>query len=349
MRSFRIAGREIGPGQPCYVIAELSGNHNGDIERAFELVRAAAKARVDAVKLQTYTADTITLDCDKPCFRVGKGTLWTGRTLHELYEEAHTPWDWQPKLKTLAEELGMHCFSSPFDPTAVDFLETLDVPAYKAASFELVDIPLLRKMAQTGKPMILSTGMATLSEIDEAVTAVRAEGLEDFALLKTNSAYPAPASEMNLRTIPHLSDAFGVPVGLSDHTLGTSVPVAAASLGAAVIEKHLCLRRADGGPDAAFSLEPEEFGAMVEAVRTAESALGAVVYAPTPKQEASKAFRRSLFAVADIAEGETLTAENVRSIRPADGLHPRHYDDLLGRKARTAIERGTPLRWDLID
>ncbi len=279
---------------------------------------------------------------------MSSGTIWDGRTLHDLYEEAHTPWEWQPELKALAEELGMHCFSSPFDPTAVDFLETLNVPAYKIASFELVDIPLIEKVAATKKPMIISTGMATLAEIDEAVRAARGAGATEIVLLKTNSAYPAPPEEVHLRTIPHLAEAFGVASGLSDHTLGIAVPVAATALGATVIEKHLCVRRADGGPDSAFSLEPEEFGAMVEAVRTAEKALGRVLYAPTEKQMASRVFRRSLFVVADVAEGEALTAENVRSIRPAHGLHPRYLPEVLGRRARRAIDRGTPLAWEMI-
>ena len=344
-----IGNREIGRGQPTYVIAELSGNHNGEYERAADLVRAAHRARADAVKLQTYTADTITLDCDNDFFRVQSGTLWDGRTLHDLYQEAHTPWDWQPKLKALAEELGMHCFSSPFDSTAVDFLETLSVPAYKIASFELVDIPLIRKVAATGKPMIMSTGMATLAEIEEAVVAARGAGATGIALLKTNSAYPAPPDEVHLRTIPHMAEAFGVPTGLSDHTLGIAVPVASVAMGACIIEKHLCLRRADGGPDSAFSLEPEEFAAMVDAVRVAERALGEVHYAPTEKQLASRPFRRSLFVVADVKAGEVFTNDNVRSIRPAHGLHTRHLADVLGRRAARDIERGTPLAWEHVD
>jgi pseudaminic acid synthase len=349
LSTIQIAGRLIGAGHPTYVIAEISGNHNGSFERAVELVKAAKRAGADAVKLQTYTADTITLRSDKEHFRVSSGTLWDGRTLYELYQEAHTPWEWQPRLKALADELGLHCFSSPFDPTAVDFLEAMQVPAHKVASFELVDIPLVRRLARTGKPLIVSTGMATLAEIDEAVTAARDEGATELALLKTNSAYPAPPSEMNLRTIAHLEAAFGVPAGLSDHTLGIAVPIVAVGLGARIVEKHLTLRRSDGGPDASFSLEPEEFQAMVEGVRVAEQALGEVHYAPTKAQLASRVFRRSLFAVADVEPGELLTHTNVRSIRPANGLHPRHLPDVVGRRARCRIERGTPLSWELIE
>lgn len=341
-----IAGRAIGPEEPVYVIAELSGNHNGELERAKALVRAAAEAGADAVKLQTYTPDTITLDCDTDVFRVKSGTVWDGRTLHDLYREAMTPWEWQPELARLANSLGMHCFSSPFDDTAVDFLETMDVPAYKVASFELVDLPLLRKIASTKKPVIASTGMATRDEIDEAVTTLRTAGVTELALLKTNSAYPAPPEEMHLRTIPDLAARWGCPAGLSDHTLGIAVPVAAVALGACIIEKHLCLRRADGGPDAGFSLEPDEMRAMIEAVRVAERALGEVVYEPTPKQRASRPFRRSLFVVRDMRAGEPFTKENVRSIRPADGLHTRHYEEVLGQVAAEDIERGTPLRWE---
>jgi pseudaminic acid synthase len=343
-----IAGRRIGPGEPAYVIAELSGNHNGSIERAMALVDAAHHAGADALKLQTYTADTITLDCRNEYFQIKEGTLWQGKILYDLYREAHTPWEWHLPLKNRAEELGMHCFSSPFDATAVDFLETLDVPAYKIASFELVDLPLIRKVAGTGKPLILSTGMASLAEIDEAVRTARDAGAHDIALLKTNSAYPAPASEMHLSTIRHLSDAFDTPSGLSDHTLGIAVPVAATALGASLIEKHLCMSRAIPGPDSEFSLEPEEFKHMVESIRIAEAAVGHVRYAITPKQQASKQFRRSLFVVTSMKAGDPFTSENVRSIRPANGLHTRHLPEVIGRRAAQDIERGTPLAWSLI-
>jgi len=342
---FHIAGRSIGPGHPPYVVAEMSANHGQDLRRAVAIVEAAAAAGADAVKLQTYTADTLTLDCDTSPFRL-EGTLWAGRTLHELYREASTPWDWHPKLKTIAEGLGLHLFSSPFDDSAVDFLETIDVPAYKIASFELVDLPLLRRVARTGKPVILSTGMATREEIDEAVQTLRRSGAAQVALLKCTSAYPSPADEANLRTLEELTRCYRVPVGLSDHTLDLAVPVAAVALGASIVEKHLALSRAAGGCDAAFSLEPEEFRAMVRAVRTAHQALGTVHFGGTSQESLSRRHRRSLFAVQDIKAGEPFTRENVRSIRPADGLHPRHLDEILGRPARCDLLRGTPLRWE---
>lgn len=328
----------------CYIIAEISANHNQDIKRAEAIVREAAKAGADAVKLQTYTADTLTIACDNEYFRI-QGTLWEGKTLHSLYQEAYTPWEWQPQLKQLANDLGMDCFSTPFDATAVDFLELMDVPCHKVASFEVIDIPLLRKIAATRKPVIMSTGMATLAEIDEAVRTLRANGTTKLVLLKCTSAYPAPPESTNLRTIPHLAEAFACPTGLSDHTLGYSVAVGAVALGACVIEKHFTLARSDGGPDAAFSLEPSEFQAMVQAVRTAEAALGHVSYELTEKEHASSVFRRSLFVVRDIREGELFTPENVRSIRPGHGLHTRHYDEVLGRRAAQDISRGEPLKW----
>lgn len=345
--SASIAGRQVGPGHPCYIIAEMSGNHNQDYARAAALVRAAAEAGADAVKLQTYTADTITLKSDAEPFRI-KGTLWEGRTLHDLYAEAHTPWDWQPKLKALAESLGLDCFSSPVDSTAVEFLESMDVPAYKIASFELVDLPLLRAVAATGKPVILSTGMAGMEEIAEAVEAFRGAGGREVVLLKCTSAYPALPEEANLLTIPDMAERFGLPVGLSDHTPGSVVPVAAVALGACVVEKHLTLRRADGGPDAAFSLEPEEFAAMVRDVRAAEQALGGVFYGVTERQRESLAFRRSLFVARDVARGERFTVDNVRSVRPADGLHTRHLDEVLGRRAASDVKAGTPLSWEMV-
>jgi N-acetylneuraminate synthase len=363
-----INGRRIGPGYPTYVIAEMSANHNQDFDQAVRIIEAAKEAGADAVKLQTYTPDTITIDCRNDYFRV-KGTVWEGRTLYDLYGEAYTPWDWQPKLKDVAADLGLDLFSSPFDDTAVDFLEAMNVPAYKVASFESVDIPLLRKIAATGKPMILSTGMATLAEIDEAVRTVRqvqdaagsalqgkhSEASEQpsssspqLALLKCTSAYPSTPDEMNLRTIPHLAAAFSVPVGLSDHTLGVAVPVAAVALGACIVEKHITLSRGIPGPDSSFSLEPDEFKAMVEAVRTAEQAIGAVHYGISQREAASRAFRRSLFVVEGVKEGELFTAQNLRSIRPANGLHTRHLADVLGRPAARDIERGTPLDWKLV-
>lgn len=345
----RIVERIIGPGQPTYVIAELSANHHQQLDRAKQLVRAAAHAGADAIKLQTYTPDTITIDCDKPPFRINGGTVWDGDVLYELYKRAYTPWEWHAELAQLAAECGLHCFSSPFDATAVEFLEQHDVPAYKVASFELVDVPLLERIAQTGKPIIMSTGMATLDEITEAVACVQNAGGGPLALLRTNSGYPASPGEMDLRTLVDLRQRFGTVVGLSDHTLGIAVPVAAVALGASIIEKHLTWSRDEPGPDAAFSLEPDEFRAMVEAVRTAEQALGTVRYGPSARERASLAFRRSLFVVADVAAGQALTADNVRSIRPGDGLHTRHYREVLGRKAARNIERGTPLSWELIE
>jgi N-acetylneuraminate synthase len=345
---FNIAGRPVGAGSPAYIIAEISANHNQDLNAALQLVRAAKEAGADAVKVQTYTPDTITLRSDRAPFRIGGGTLWDGQVLWDLYKEAYMPWEWQPRLKEEAERLGLHFFSTPFDFTAVDFLEELGVPAYKIASFELVDLPLIRKVASTGKPLILSTGMATVSEIEEAVVTAREAGAEQIALLRTNSAYPAPPDEMDLRTIPHMARLFGVPVGLSDHTLGVAVPVAAVATGAALIEKHFTLSRAVPGPDSAFSLEPEEFKAMVEAVRTTEKALGDVRYGPTTKEEASRVFRRSLFVVKNVRAGEPFTEENVRSIRPAHGLHTRYYEQVLGRRAKVDVEAGTPLSWELI-
>lgn len=344
----RIQNRAIGPGQPAYIVAELSANHHQEFDRAARLIQAAKDAGADAIKLQTYTPDTITIRSERKEFRIGGGTVWDGRSLYELYAEAFTPWEWQPKLKAMANAAGLALFSSPFDETAVDFLEHMGVPAYKVASFELVDIPLIKKMARTGKPLIMATGMATLEEIEEALVTARQAGAGGIALLKCTSAYPAPAEEMNLRTIPELADRFVVPAGLSDHTLGIAAPVTAVALGACIIEKHLTLSRADEGPDSTFSLEPHEFKAMVDAVRFAEKALGAVEFGPTGPEQASRVFRRSLFAVADIKRGESFTEHNVRSIRPGHGLHTRHLLEVLGRSATCDIEKGTPLEWGLV-
>lgn len=344
---FQIGQRSIGTGQPVYVIAELSANHKQDFEQAKRIVRAAKDAGADAIKLQTYTPDTMTMRSERKCFVVGGGTLWDGRTLYELYGEAHTPWEWQPKLKALASELGLDLFSSAFDPSAVDFLEAMGVPVHKVASPELVDLPLIEKMARTGKPLIISTGMATLEEIDEALGTARAAGAKQIALLRCTSSYPASPEEMNLRSIPDLAQRFGLPVGLSDHTPGIAVSVAAVALGASLIEKHLTLSRADGGPDAAFSLEPQEFCSLVEAVRSAEKSLGHVQYGPTAHERRTLPFRRSLFVVRDVKKGEIFTSDNVRSIRPADGLHPKHLPEVVGRRAACDIERGTPVTWEL--
>ncbi len=343
-----IDGRRIGAGEPVYCIAEVSANHNQRFDQAVRIVEAAKEAGADAVKLQTYTPDTITIQSNRECFQVGGGTLWDGRSLYDLYQEAYTPWEWQPKLKKVADDLGMHCFSSAFDDTAVDFLETMNVPAHKVASFELVDIGLIQKMAKTGKPLIMSTGMATIAEIEEAVAVARRAGANQIALLKCTSAYPAPAEEMNLRTIPELARRFGVPVGLSDHTMGVAVPVAAVSLGACIIEKHLTLARADGGPDSAFSLEPAEFKAMVDALRMAEKAMGSVHFGMSEREVSSRVFRRSLFVVCDLKAGEKFTGDNVRSIRPGYGLHTRHLSEVIGKTAAVDIARGTPLSWDLV-
>ena len=345
----KIGTHEIGPGHPTYVIAEMSANHHQDFAQAVKLLEAAKAAGADAVKLQTYTADTLTIACDNPYFKI-KGTIWDGRTLHDLYGEAFTPWEWQGELKRIADRLGIDCFSTPFDATAVDFLEGLSMPAHKIASFECVDLPLLRKVAATGKPIIMSTGMATLAEIDEAVTTLCGAGAsrDRIALLKCTSAYPANPADMHLRTIPHLAEAFGVVSGLSDHTLGIAVPVAAVALGARIIEKHFTLDRGAGGPDGAFSLEPQELKQMIDAVRVIEQALGEVHYGVSPDEEKSRGFRRSLFVVEDVKQGDIFTAANVRSIRPGYGLHTRHLGEVLGRRAARDIARGTPLAWELI-
>jgi pseudaminic acid synthase len=346
--SIRIATREVGLGRPVYIIAEISANHNQSYDQAVRIIHAAKQSGADAVKLQTYTADTITIASSRKEFRIGGGTLWDGRNLHDLYGEAWTPWEWQPGLKKVAEDLGMDLFSSAFDSSAVDFLENMGVPAHKVASFELVDLPLIRRMARTGKPLIMSTGMASVEEIEEALQSARQEGATQIALLKCTSAYPAPAEEMNLRTIPEMARRFGVPVGLSDHTMGIAAPVAAVALGACIIEKHLTLSRATPGPDSAFSLEPHEFKAIVEAVRATEQALGEAHFGVSEKEEASKVFRRSLFVVEDVKRGEMFTEANVRSIRPGHGLHTRHLGEVLGKRAMRDIDRGTPLSWDLV-
>ena len=345
--SIEIAGRRIGPGSPVYVIAELSANHGQDYAQALELVYAAKACGADAVKLQTYTADTLTLDCDNEWFRI-HGTLWHGRKLYELYQEAFTPWEWQPKLKRAADDIGIALFSTPFDLSAVEFLEAMQVPAHKIASFENGDIALLQQVAKTGKPVIASTGMASLAEIDELVQTLRAAGAGQLALLKCSSAYPAPPEDMNLRTIAHLADAFDVPVGLSDHTLGTTVAVAAVSLGACLIEKHFTLSRAQPGPDSAFSLEPWEFKSMVDAIRITEKALGRIHYGLSAAEAKSRAFRRSLFVVKDIKAGERFSDENLRSIRPGHGLHTRYLPHVIGQTAGRDLARGTPLAWNMI-
>jgi len=343
-----INDRIIGDGQAPYIIAELSGNHNGSMDRALALVDISAEAGADAVKLQTYTADTITIDCDRPEFRV-KGGAWDGRTLHELYQEASTPWDWHEALFARAAEKGLHCFSSPFDPTAVDFLAKLDTPAYKVASFELIDTPLIRKMASKGRPMIMSTGVANYAEIEEALWAARDGGARGVALLHCVSDYPAKPESMRLRTIPALANAFGVPIGLSDHTLGSAVAIAAVTQGAAIVEKHITIARADGGPDADFSLEPAEFKQLVDDCQMAFVALGKPQIDRMGVGGANSRFRRSLYVVSDVAEGESLNETNVRSIRPGLGLAPKHLPDVMGARASRALSRGEPLDWSMVD
>lgn len=346
-QSFKFGDREIGGNAPIFTIAELSGNHNGSFDRAIEMVRAAAAAGADAIKVQTYTADSITLDSDRPEF-MAEGP-WEGRTLYELYSEASMPWDWQADLADEARRLGVKFFSSVFDHSSIEYLESIGVEAYKIASFELVDIPLIEAAAATGKPLIISTGMGTLSEIDEAVAAARRTGGDELALLACTSSYPAPPDAANLRKIPHLAETFGVVSGLSDHTIGDESAIAATALGAKVVEKHFTLRRADGGVDSAFSLEPKEFERLVRALRVAESALGAPVYGPTDADASSVAYRRSLFVVRDLIEGAVIEQGDVRSVRPANGLHPRHLGEVLGRRVRQAVPAGTPLSWDLLD
>lgn len=341
-----IDGRRVGPGRPMFIIAEMSCNHHGRYAEAARLVRAAAAAGADAIKLQTYTPDTMTLDGEQPWFKI-KGTIWHGRGLYGLYKEAMTPWAWHAPLKKLANSLGLVLFSSPFDATAVDYLEKLGMPAYKIASFENGDIPLIKKVARTRKPVLVSTGTATTAEIDEAVRTLKA-ARSKFALLKCVSAYPAPESEMNLRAIPALAARHGVPVGLSDHTLGATTAIAAAALGASVLEKHLIMKRSAGGPDSKFSMEPAEFKVMVGAIRSAEAALGDGRLGPAPSETPSRAFRRSLFVVKDVKAGERLTPDNLRAIRPGNGLPPREYEAALGARARKAIKRGTPLSWGLV-
>jgi pseudaminic acid synthase len=345
----RIAEHNVGNDHPVFIIAELSANHLQNFDLAVDTIKAIKYSGADAVKLQTYTPDTITIDSDNEYFQIKQGTLWDGKTLYQLYQEAYTPWDWQPKLKQIAEDLRLICFSSPFDKTAVDFLEEMNVPAYKVASFEITDIPLIEYIASKGKPVIISTGIATLSDIEAAVNACKRMGNNQIALLKCTSAYPAPLEEVNLRTIPNLADTFNTIVGLSDHTLGISVPIASVALGAEIIEKHFILDRNLGGPDAAFSLEPAEFKLMIEAVREVEKALGDVHYQLTEKTRKSREFSRSLFVVKDIKKGEIYTNENIKSIRPGFGLHPKYLNEILGKKVRKNIKKGTPVSWDLVE
>jgi N-acetylneuraminate synthase len=346
--SIKIGGREIGTGRSVYIVAEMSANHQHNFGKAVKIIEEAKEAGADAVKIQTYTPDTMTIDSCNEYFQI-KGTIWEGKNLYDLYGEAYTPWHWQEKLKEIANKVGLDFFSTPFDPNAVDFLEQLNLPAYKLASFELVDLPLIKHIAMTGKPVIMSTGMASLAEIDEAVRTFRGSDGSQLALLKCTSAYPAPPEEMNLRAIPHLAQAFGVPVGLSDHTLGPEIAIAAVALGACIVEKHFTLSREIPGPDSAFSAEPREFKQMVEAIRNVEKALGGAQYQVTKHEQSSKIFRRSLFVVRDMRAGETFTEDNVRSIRPGFGLHTRHLREVIGHTAKRDVSKGTPLSWDLIE
>lgn len=344
-----IGEHRVGPGERPFVIAEMSGNHNGSLDRACEIVDAIAGTGAQAVKLQTYRADTITIDADGPAFRIRDDHgLWGGRNLYQLYEQAHTPWEWHEPLFTRARSLGLVPFSSPFDPTAVDLLESLDAAAYKVASAELVDLPLIRRMAQTGRPMVMSTGMATLGEIDAAVTAAREGGATEIVLLACTASYPAEPKDANLQTIPALREAFGIPVGLSDHTYGIGVAVASVAMGAVAIEKHVTLRRDDGGVDSDFSLEPSELAALCRESDAARLAMGPARFGPRESERDTLALRRSLFVVADVAAGETVTEANVRSIRPAGGLVTDTIGTVLGRTFTRDVARGTPLTWDLI-
>jgi len=343
-RSIEIAGRRIGADHEPYVICELSGNHNGSFERAIQLLEAAAATGADAIKIQSYTPDTITIDHDGPGFRI-EGGLWDGRTLYDLYSEAQTPFEWHEPLFRRARELGVTLFSSPFDETAVDLLEELGAPAYKIASFEAVDLPLVAYAASKRKPMIISTGMANIDEIGEAVRTARENGCEELVLLHCVSSYPAPDEQSNVRTVPDLAERFGVVSGLSDHTFGSAVAVASIALGGCVVEKHFTLRRADGGPDASFSLEPDEFRVLVEDCKRAWRSLGKATYDLQGCEKGSITFRRSIYVVRDVAAGEELTRENVRSIRPGYGLPPKHLPELLGRHAARDLKRGEPLDW----
>jgi pseudaminic acid synthase len=344
-----IAGRAVGINQPPFVIAEMSGNHNQSLDRALEIVEAAATAGAHGLKIQTYTADTMTIDVSEGEFFISDDkSLWKGRSLYNLYQEAYTPWEWHKPIFDRARKLGLIAFSTPFDESAVDFLESLDVPCYKIASFENTDVCLIRKAAQTGKPLIVSTGMATLAELDESVRAAREAGCTQLMLLKCTSAYPASATQANIRTLPHLRELFKCEVGLSDHTDGIGVAVASVALGATMIEKHFILRRSDGGVDSAFSLEPEEMRSLVIESERAWQALGAVRYGTTDAERKSLVYRRSLYIVKDLEAGEVLSSENVRAIRPGQGLAPKFYDVVLGKRVGRAVKKGTPVSWDLL-
>jgi N-acetylneuraminate synthase len=344
-----IAGRIIDTEHRPYLIAELSGNHNRSRERALEIVDAAARSGADAIKLQTYTADTMTLDCRAPGFVVDDPkSLWAGRQLYELYQEAHTPWEWHKPIMERAASHGLHCFSTPFDDTAVDFLESLNVPAYKIASFECTHLPLIRRVAATGKPIIISTGMASLAEIDDAVRTARSAGCNQIVLLKCTSTYPATPENTHVRTIPNMKEATGCEIGLSDHTMGCGTAISAIAFGAVVIEKHFTLRRADGGVDSAFSMEPEEFAVLRTETERAWQSLGMVTYGGTNAEQSYKAFRQSLYVGRDMKKGDIFAKENLRIVRPGYGLPPKFYDEVIGRTVRQDVSKGTPLSWNLL-
>jgi pseudaminic acid synthase len=332
-----------------FIISELSANHNNDKDIALKTIQAIAESGADAIKLQTYTADTITINCDNEYFKINKGTIWDGTTLYELYKNAYTPWEWHKELFDYAKSLGLICFSSPFDKTAVDFLETLDNPIYKIASFEITDIPLIEYVGSKKKPVLLSTGIATLADIEEAITVLRKNQCEDITILKCTSSYPALIKDANLKTMQNLKETFGVKIGLSDHTLGSDVAIAAVAMGAKVIEKHFILDRKLGGPDAVFSMEPDEFKNMVKSIRNVEDAIGVVDYSLNDDKKKNREFSRSLFVVKDIKKGEQLTDKNIRSIRPGFGIHPRYLKDIIGKKARLELKKGVPVSWDIIE
>ncbi|WP_427338098.1 pseudaminic acid synthase [Caloranaerobacter sp. DY30410] len=346
-KTIKIKDRLIGEGQPTYIIAEMSANHAGDFNRAIEIIHAAKESGADCIKIQTYTPDTMTIDCDNEYFKITKGT-WKGENLYSLYKKAYTPWEWQARLKEEADKIGIDFLSTPFDKTAVDFLEELGVHFYKIASFEVVDIPLIKYVASKGKPIIMSTGMATLGEIEDAVNAVKSQGNENLCLLKCSSAYPAVPEDMNLKTIKYLEEAFGVIAGLSDHSLGSVGAITAVALGAKVVEKHFCISREIENPDSSFSMEPHEFKKMVEDIRAAERAIGKVSFEVSEKEKINRQFRRSIFVIKDIKKGEVFTEENVKVIRPGYGLAPKYYEDILGRTASKDIERGTPIDWSMV-
>jgi pseudaminic acid synthase len=348
-KQIRIGNKNVGNNCPVFIIAEMSANHLLDFERAVKIIEQAKKCGVDAIKLQTYTPDTMTIDCDKSYFHINQGTIWDGTTLYKLYQSAYTPWEWQPKLKGIAEELGLICFSSPFDDTSVDFLEKLNVPAYKVASFEITDIPLIRKIAKLNKPVILSTGIAQIEDIERAIQVCMEEENNQVILLKCASAYPTPYEDMNLKTISNMKETFGCITGLSDHTMGTATAVAAVAMGAKVIEKHLTLSRKDGGPDGMFSMEPDELKKLVDEIRIVEKAMGDVKYELTSKQKKNREHSRSLFVIRDMKQGECFTVDNVRSIRPGFGMHPMYFENILGKRAKIDIEKGSPLSWELIN